>query len=944
MNARAAALLVFATALAAASGVLRAEADRDGGPVGSAAGPLVHYSFDRGDGTAIDSSRNEHHAQLVGGVEQIAASAYEPLGAAVRLASGGHVRLPELGRHDAVSLEMWLKLNEAPSEGIAALYAASQWKPGAVHWNLRATGTIEFAVNGAGTFPVSAPETVVPGRWTHLVSTYDRHAGSIRLYRDGRLVHEALVAPAPAVHLAEAAVGAWLNEGPTRPLSAEIDEFAIYSAALTPAQVRAHFLAGKGVELRPVDFAREVRPVLAERCFGCHGPDKQQASLRLDVRDGTWLGGSSGTSAVVAYDAERSELIRRVTSEAGAERMPAKGPPLSGEEIALLRTWIDQGAPWPDSLAGRVESEDVTTTHWSFQPISRVEPPPNADPFVATGNGVDAFIDEKLQARGLAPSPRADRRTLIRRLWLTLHGLPPTPEEIQHFLDDASPTAWENLVDEALASPRYGERWASHWLDVIRYGDTHGFEVNTPRDNAWPYRDYVVRILNEDKPFDRFVVEQLAGDQLGIDSATGFLVAAPALLPGQVGKDLASMRQARADELHEAIVSVSSGLLGLTAGCARCHDHKFDPISHRDYYRLQAIFAGLHYGDRPVRDPEEVRLSDSSGVPAATAVFGGTFAQPGQTHRLHRGDPMQRREQVAPDIPAVLGTLGLESTAPEPERRMALAQWLVSSENPLTPRVIVNRVWQHHFGTGIVSTPSDFGAMGAPPSHPELLHWLAATFVERGWSLKDLHRLILTSNTWQQSSHPNQPGLALDGASRLLWRFPPRRLAMEPIRDSVLHVSGALDLTMGGPGFSVFNPNDNYVRVYEPKEEWGPAEWRRMIYVHRVRMEQDGVFGALDCPDAGQPAPRRGRSTTAIQALNLFNSTFMTQQAELFAARVERETEGGLNARIFRAFLLALGREPSRSELDASREVAENFGLAAVCRALYNSNEFLFLP
>jgi hypothetical protein len=305
---------------------------------------------------------------------------------------------------------------------------------------------------------------------------------------------------------------------------------------------------------------------------------------------------------------------------------------------------------------------------------------------------------------------------------------------------------------------------------------------------------------------------------------------------------------------------------------------------------------------------------------------------------------MQPREQVAPDVPAVFGLLSLESTLPEADRRRALAEWLVNPANPLTPRVIVNRVWQHHFGTGLVATPSDFGAMGVGPTHPELLDWLAATFVEHGWSLKHLHRLILTSNTYQQSNRPNARHLAADAGSRLLWRFPSRRLDTEPIRDSILHVSGALDLTMGGPGFSVFKPNDNYVRVYDAKEEWGPAEWRRMIYVHRVRMAQDGVFGAFDCPDAGQPAPRRGRSTTAIQALNLFNSTFMTQQAELFAERVRRDVGDDLDAQISRAFQLALGREPSDSERGGAREAAREFRLAAVCRALYNSNEFLLLP
>ncbi|MBW3596400.1 MAG: DUF1553 domain-containing protein [Planctomycetes bacterium] len=911
--------------------------------IGSTPGLLVHYGFSEAAGPVLDSSAHQRHSLPGGDVERGVDSGYSPLETAARLTSGGHLRLPELGVHDAVSVECWIKLAEFPAEGIAALYASDGWQAGFLHLNLRSSGAVEFAVNGAGAYPTTVPETLTPGRWTHLASTYDSREGRVRIFRDGRLVHEASVSPAPPVNLAEAATGVWFNGGPSRPLSAEIDELAIYSTALTPAQVRTHYLAGKGVELTPVDFARQVRPLLESRCFECHGSEVQESYLRLDVRDGAYRGGDSGRAAVAPYNADGSELIRRVTQH-GEERMPPENPPLSEAEVALLRNWIDQGAPWPDELAGRIEPETVTSDHWSFQSVTKPAPPASDDPFVATGNRIDGFIFARLAKKGLAPSPAADRRTLIRRLYLDLHGLPPTPEEVERFIADESPTAWESLVDRVLASPRYGERWASHWLDVIRYGDTHGFEVNTPRENAWPYRDYVVKSLNEDKPFNQFLREQVAGDQLGADAATGFLVAAPALLPGQVGKDLASMRQARADELHEAIVSVSAGVLGLTVGCARCHDHKFDPISQRDYYRLQAVFAGLHYGGRPLRNPEEARLGAAFDASQPASVFGGVFSAPDPTHRLYRGDPMQRREQVAPDAPAVLGSLGLESSTGEAARRMTLADWLADPQNPLTPRVIVNRLWQHHFGTGIVATPSDFGAMGARPTHPELLDWLASTFIEDGWSMKKLHRRILTSNTYRQSNRPNPEGLAADAGARLLWRFPPRRLAMEPIRDSVLHVSGALDLAIGGPGFSVFKPNDNYVRVYDPKETWGPAEWRRMIYVHRVRMEQDGVFGAFDCPDAGQPAPRRGRSTTAIQALNLFNSSFMTQQAELFAQRVEREAGGDVNAQVTRAFRLALGREPSPPELSDCRDVAEEFGLATVCRALYNSNEFLFLP
>lgn len=858
-------------------------------------------------------------------------SGFTPLGKAVRL-DGGHLRMPALGTQDAVTVEMWLKLNK-PVEGIAALCAADKWSSGYLHLNLRSNGSVEFAVNGAGSYPHSEPDTLVPGRWTHLVATYDRASGAQRLFRDGRMVQENALNPRPAIKLVAGAVGTWFDGSPTRRLPAEIDEVAIYSVALTPVQVRSHYLAGRGIELKSVDFAQDVRPIIQRHCHRCHGQEKQENGLRLDVRDAAFRGGESGEPAITAFDGDGSYLIQRVTSRESGAVMPPEGAKLTESEIATLRNWIDQGAPWPDALAGRLPEEKVATTHWSFQPVKKLDPPGIDDPFVTTGNAIDAFVFARLREQQLTPSPPANARTLIRRLYLDVHGLPPSPAETEAYADSAIRNL-QPAIDSLLSSPRYGERWASHWLDVIRYGDTHGFEVNTPRDNAWPYRDYVINSLNEDKPYDRFLLEQIAGDQLDADAATGFLVAAPALLQGQVGKDQASIRQARQDELHEVIVTIGSGVLGVTVGCARCHNHKFDPVSQRDYYQLQAVFAGLHYGDRPLKELVE----------GAKAVFGGTFGSAEATHRLYRGDPMQRRERVPPNIPAVFGSLPLESSTPEPQRRLALARWLVDPANPLTARVIVNRVWQHHFGVGLVATPSDFGGMGARPSHPELLDWLAATFIEQGWSLKKLHALILSSNTYRQSSRPHERGLAVDAESRLLWRFPPRRLDMEPIRDSILAVSGVLDLKMGGPGFLVFKPNTNYVRVYDAKEEWGPGEWRRMIYAHRVRMAQDGVFGAFDCPDAGQPAPRRSRSTTAIQALNLLNSSFMKQQSELFAQRVEKEAGNDRARQIERVFVLALGRSPSDEERTEAVSTADEFGLPAVCRAVFNSNEFLFLP
>lgn len=905
-------------------------------------GLLVQYRLEGDAEEVIDSSGQKRDTRLAGKFTRDVESGFPTLGKAVRLDRGGHLRIPKLGEHDAASIELWVRVNAPPADGIAGIYAADNWSASFLHLNQKPLGAIEFAVNGASNFPVTETDILPEGKWVHLVATYDRASGEEKLYANGRLVLDAVTTSSPPLHLVEASIGMWMNGGETRPLQADIDEVALYSVALSGAEVRRHYSLAKGVVETPVDFARDVRPILEKRCFGCHGADAQESRLRLDVRDSALRGGESGEPAILPYAAEESHLIQLVTHANEKQRMPPKEEALAANEIALLRSWIDQGAPWPDELAGHAEPEQVKTDHWSFQPIVKHAPPMSDDPFVAGGNAVDAFTFAKLRDKGLRPSREADRRTLIRRLYYDMHGLPPTPEQVAAFVSNDSPDAWAKLVDEVLASPRYGERWASHWLDVVRYGDTHGFEVNTPRDNAWPYRDYVIKSLNDDKPYDRFIMEQIAGDQLEMDAATGFLVAAPALLPGQIGKDLASQRQARADELHEIIVSVGSGVLGLTVGCARCHNHKFDPISQADYYKLQAFIAGVRYEERPLKNVEAVRLSEQSPLPQK--VYAGIFTTSPPVHRLYRGDPMQRRERMLPDVPSVFGTLGLTSNTLEPERRMALAKWLVDPSNPLPARVVVNRLWQHHFGSGIVATPSDLGAMGFRPTHSELLDYLATKLIEEKWSLKSLHRFMLNSNTYRQASRPTEQGRAIDASGSLLWRFTPRRLEMEPIRDSILAVSGSLDLTMGGPGFMVFKPNGNYVRVYDPKEEWGAGEWRRMIYAHRVRMAQDGVFGAFDCPDAGQPQPKRSRSTTAIQSLNLLNSSFMKQQADLFADRAKREAGEDPIAQIKRVFQLAYGRDPSAEEISDTGEVVKEFGLAAVCRAVLNSNEFLFLP
>jgi len=805
--------------------------------------------------------------------------------------------------------------------------------------------------------------------------------------------------------------------------------------------------------------------------------------------------------------------------------------------------------------------------HWSFQPVTRPDPPALDDAGWARGP-IDLFILQRLRQEGLEPSREADRRTLLRRLKLSLVGLPPTPEETERFLQDPRADAYERCVDDLLASPRYGEKWARHWLDAIAFGETHGFEVNTPRQNAWPYRDYVIAAFNEDKPYPEFIRDQLAGDVAGADAATGFLVARAALLQGQIGKDEESMRQARQDELADMVQAVGGAFLGLTVSCARCHDHKFDPVSQHDYYAMAAVFAGVRHGERPLREAkaeEEARggealrlqqrldeledaistlIRDGDGnsprrpppnarineetLPSVTArrvrftihdanhhpslgliepcidelevftdeetprnlalassgakvtasgsrtsdihrlehihdglygnshswmsdeagrgwvilewaeptrihrivwsrdregqftdrlateyvievqeqdepwrtvassrdrepydtlqrlkvlvaagtldkvkadlarrwmeekkeletrlaalnqrpmVYAGRFTDPDPTFLLNRGDPMQRLEPIAPGaVTSVPPGWHLDEQAAERERREALATWIAHPANPLPARVLVNRLWQHLFGEGLVSTPSDFGRNGARPTHPRLLDWLASEFVAQGWRIKAMQRQIVLSAAFRQSSRPRPEALAVDAGSRLLWRYPPHRLDAEPIRDAMLKVAGTLDLRMGGPGYSVFAPNDNYVRVYDPKETFGADEWRRMIYMTKVRMEQDATFGVFDCPDAGQCQPKRARSTTPLQSLSLFNSVFVTDQAERLADRLEAEAGPAAAEQVNRAFQLCFNRLPDETELDVCETLVRDHGLPALARVLFNANEFVFIP
>jgi hypothetical protein len=631
---------------------------------------------------------------------------------------------------------------------------------------------------------------------------------------------------------------------------------------------------------------------------------------------------------------------------------------------------------------------------WSLQPLRPVAVP-SADGAPRLSNPIDHFILHRLKKERLAPSPEADRRTLIRRLSFDLIGLPPTPHEVEAFVKDSAPDAYERLVDRLLDSPHYGERWARHWLDLVRYGESQGFERNKFRPSAWKYRDFVVEAFNSDMPYDQFVRWQIAGDVLEPDEplavlASGFLALGPYDLTAYNNGTPPMRAFAREEELEGLVGTVGQAFLGLTVHCARCHKHKFDPISQEEYYRFSAALGGTYQGaerevltdrGRPViqkriaalrREIESLaareKAADGGTKPALTAkrsrlesvirlLEGGPVhttrpKQPGPWHVLARGDYRKPRDLVSPGGIAALKGLSadwhLAKDAPEAERRKVLARWIADPNNPLTPRVIVNRLWAHHFGEGLVRTPSDFGFQGGLPSHPELLDWLAGQLVRpdggTAWGLKRIQRLIVTSATYRQSSRSVPEAVRVDADNRLLWRQAPRRLEAEAFRDAVLAVSGEIDLRLGGPGyrdFKVKSAGDN--ETYTVFDAVGGEFNRRSLYRTWLRTGTSPLLDLLDCPDPSVATPKRTVTSTPLQALALLNDRFMEHHAGRFAERLKREAPGGTAAQVRRAYDLAFAHPPTDAELAFCQRFAETHGLTQLCLVLLNTNEFSYL-
>jgi mono/diheme cytochrome c family protein len=788
--------------------------------------------------------------------------------------------------------------------------------------------------------------------------------------------------------------------------------------------------------VEPPDFERHVAPLLVNHCLTCHQPTKRSGKLDLSSAASVLAGGEQGP-ALVSGTPNESLLYERVRAREMPPPEHKDSRPLSAADIEVLRAWIAAGAAWPKDRVLGIHEKSVhleqAREFWSFRTVRRPAVPAAQESLQPPGranNPIDAFIDERLWAAGLRRSPPADRWTLLRRLSLDLRGFPPTLDEQAAFLADESPDAYERLADRWLADPAYGERWARYWLDLVRYADSNGYERDGPKPSVWRYRDYVIAALNADKPYDRFVLEQIAGDELP-DASDEMLIATGfhALGAWQDEVDPLEAPQYRADELDDMVRTTSQTFLGLTLGCARCHNHKFDPLTMVDYYSLVAILAPLKRPNKgrldrdvPLGTPEQIAALDARNeelgkldarlleivtqkpadaeeqkaaihrrqrelrastpdLPAAYRCFEDSPHAP-PTYLLLSGRASNPGPLMQPRVPAVL--VGQASSLPEiapasagktraprsTGRRLAFGTWLASPDNPLTARVLVNRVWQHHFGEGIVGTPSDFGASGARPTHPELLDWLAHWFShDADWSLKRLQRLVVRSETYCQGSGFRDQGSAAkgpdlnpepqtlnphpDAENKLLWHFPYRRLDVEAIRDSMLAASGSLNRHMFGP--AVFLPiQQAAIEAHTDKQAaWKadaePAILRRTVYAYVKRTLLVPMLETLDFCDTTNSTDRRAITSIAPQALTLFNGEFVNRQAELFADHLRREAGDDPKQQIDLAYRLALCREPTAAEaaslaafLERETPVLGPQALVQVCRVILNLNEFVY--
>ncbi len=777
-----------------------------------------------------------------------------------------------------------------------------------------------------------------------------------------------------------------------------------------------------------VDFATVIQPLLAKRCFSCHGPDKQEGKLRLDDRTSVTAEADSGLKPIVPGDADHSELLKRIRSTDDGDRMPPEGAPLKPDQIAAIEQWIAQGAQY--------------TPHWAFQPVQRPLPP-EVDHDDRLAQPLDAFVLQKLEAKHLELSPEAKAEDLIRRAFLDTIGLPPSPEQVSELKSGWNEEAYIKLIDRLLADPAFGDRWGRHWLDIVRFAETNSFERDGVKPNAWKYRDYVIQSMNSDKPYDQFIREQIAGDEL--DQVTPETLTATGFYRLGIWDDEpADPLQARFDEYDDLVSTTGQALLALTLNCARCHDHKIDPISQQDYYGLVALFRdvtsyGLR-GDQATNSQIDLTGTDQIGVrkrltahmerlnrelhkieqqaitkmpapdqrategperekvlkqklfdflstdeadhyrevkserdqikaqigrlPAPRNVLGLAKCDPRPpvTHVLLRGSPHNPGPEALPRFPKLL--TDQLPTIPEPPadaqtagRRRILADWLTSKSNWLTARVIVNRIWQHYFGRGIVRSPNNFGLMGERPTHPELIDHLANELMDHDWNLKVIHREILLSSTYRQSSANSQRGADMDPDNNLLWRQSLKRLSAEQVRDSILSVTGQINEQQFGESFYPTLSQEVLASQSRPGAGWGKSspsdQARRSIYIHVKRSLPVPMLSAFDFPETDISCEARFLTTQPGQALGLLNSDWMQQQANALRLRIAREAGDDLKAQLRRALELVLSQPARESDvqdlvslcqrLESGHRFTPDKARQAACLTILNLNQFLYI-
>jgi hypothetical protein len=722
--------------------------------------------------------------------------------------------------------------------------------------------------------------------------------------------------------------------------------------APVPAAERATETDGQ----RMAFFETKIRPVLVQHCYGCHSAEAEKAKklrggLFVDSKEGLRKGGDSGP-AIVPGDIRQSLLLQAIQHRKGFEMPPGKQLP--NEVVLDFIKWVEIGAPDPRSgpatvVAKKPANPEAGKAHWAFAPLQQSNPPA-MEKQSWPRTPIDHFVFAKLEENKLSPNPQVGKEKLVRRAYFDLWGLPPTPADIDAFVKDNAPDAYPKLIDRLLASERYGERWARHWLDVVRFAESGGYEFDKDRPNAYHYRDFVIRALNQDMPYDQFTRLQIAGDLLQpgdhlATSATGFLVAGP--FPGQTTAKTTEV--IRYDHLDDMISTIGQGMLGLSIGCARCHDHKLDTaIVQEDYYRLAACLALTDSAETKL-GPEQKPVFAAAEKPDGVTYLhegGQGISKIDSVHFLMRGEVERKKDKAKPGfLRPLMNTPQQEKNwliappllkLPPTHPRIALASWLTDvrqGAGPLLGRVIVNRLWQHHLGRGLVATPNDFGVQGEPPTHPELLDFLAGELIHEGWKLKHIHKLIMTSAVYMQAGDALAANLQADPQNRLWWRHPTRRLEGEAIRDSLLMAGGTLDLAMYGAGS---------LNEYLP---------RRSVYLTVKRSQPISFLQLFDTPEAIQSTGDRQTTTVAPQALAMMNSPFVRQAAEKLAQRLQPKTPDQLQRSIDDIYRFALGRRPTANE----RKVAQAFitkqtatgrqaeALADFCQVILCSHEFVYV-